>query len=239
MSSTPIRKRRFRCTKMPVICVLSNTTCSEHYSSSSTSSSIDDQRRLANENAAAQSEIILWRKLAIGFLVGCVVVTLLAAIAWFHIRRTSKRRARMQKKTKGIVPTTKSSELSKLMPYGGSKPHLSTISESPAPCYSYAVQSNRDNPSSPVSTPGWLTSPLTLPELPARDQVEAGNSPSYPTPIMTSPYSPTVSSPQFSRCSCYTVFEEHMAPGPHRVISQKDRTSMHSSSAVVLGRNRK
>lgn len=131
------------------------------------------------------------------------------------------------------------------MPFTRSTPQLNLTSKSPAPCYSYVVQSSRDDPSSPAScsTPGWLTSPLTLPELPARnhivDEKMAAASPTYPTPTMASPYSPCAISPQFSRSSCFTVFEEHMAPGPQRAVSQRDRTSMRSSSAVVIGRNRR
>lgn len=131
------------------------------------------------------------------------------------------------------------------MPYSRSKTHLSKISESPVPCYSYVVQTDRDDLSSPVSTstPGWLTSPMTLPELPAKDHINLDNtasaSPSFPTRTMTSPYSPPMASPQYYRSSCFTVFEEHMAPGPQRVVSKKNRTSMRSSSAVVLGRNGK
>lgn len=96
---------------MPVICSLSNATCSENHPTSSFVSSIDDdQTRLANANAAAQSEIVLWRKLAIGFLVGCVVITLLAAIAWFYVRQSSKRRARIQERTNDVMYATKSNE---------------------------------------------------------------------------------------------------------------------------------
>lgn len=131
------------------------------------------------------------------------------------------------------------------MPYTQSTPHLNHTSQSPVPRYSYVVQSNRDDPSSPTScsTPGWLTSPLSLPELPAKnhivDEKMAAAPPTYPTPTMASPYSPCAISPQFSRSSCFTVFEEHMAPGPQRAVSQRDRMSMRSSSAVVMGGNRR
>jgi hypothetical protein len=133
------------------------------------------------------------------------------------------------------------------MPYARSTRHLKTISEASVPCYSYAAQSDRDDLNSPMScsTPGWLTSPLMLPELPAKNHMDNDNdnlasaSPTYPTPIMASPYSPSVTSPQFSRSSCFTVFEEHMAPGPQRAVSQRDRMSMRSSSAMVSGRNRR
>lgn len=131
------------------------------------------------------------------------------------------------------------------MPYAPSTPHLKKISEASVPCCSYAVQSDKDDLNSPMScsTPGWLTSPLTLPELPAKDHIDHKNmasaSPTYPTPILASPSSPSVTSPQFSRSSCFTVFEEHMAPGPQRAVSRKDRTSMRSSSAMVLDRNRR
>lgn len=95
---------------MPVICGMSNATCAEKYQTSSTLSTVRDQKESTNANAAAQSEVVLWRKLAIGFLVGCVVVTLLAAIAWFYARQSSKRRKLAGNKTNKADSTTKSGE---------------------------------------------------------------------------------------------------------------------------------
>lgn len=95
---------------MPVICALSNATCAEQYQTSSTLSTVRDQTESTNASAAAQPQVVLWRKLAIGFLVGCVVVTLLAAIAWFYARRSSKRRALAEGKTNNALSTTKNGE---------------------------------------------------------------------------------------------------------------------------------